>query len=103
MTQTEKQRYLAPEIDVLEMIVEQGFAPSNSNFEDPKVLGWVEGWHKAGWRRGRDELKNPDLWDKLFSLTEMHEVTFIWVKGHDGHAYNERCDRLATAYADSFL
>jgi hypothetical protein len=36
MTQTEKQRYLAPEIEVLEMIVEQGFAPSNSNFEDPK-------------------------------------------------------------------
>ena len=36
MTQTEKQRYLAPEIEVLEMIVEQGFATSNSNFEDPK-------------------------------------------------------------------
>ena len=62
---------------------------------------WVTSWEKAGWRRGRDELKNPDLWDRLFSLTEMHEVTFIWVKGHNGHGYNERCDALATGYADS--
>ena len=48
-----------------------------------------------------DELKNPDLWDRLFNLTNMHEVTFVWVKGHNGHDYNERCDTLATAYADS--
>ena len=69
---------------------------------DAFLLGWVEGWRKAGWRRGRDELKNPDLWEKLYSLTEIHKVSFVWVKGHNGHDYNERCDRLATAYADSF-
>ena len=51
--------------------------------------------------RAKEELKNPDLWDRLFSLTEMHEVTFVWVKGHNGHDYNERCDALATGYADS--
>jgi ribonuclease HI len=62
---------------------------------------WVESWEKAGWRRGRDELKNPDLWKRLVELVRAHEVEFVWVKGHNGHDYNERCDSLATAYADS--
>jgi ribonuclease HI len=62
---------------------------------------WVISWEKAGWRRGRDELKNPDLWKRLVELVRAHEVEFVWVKGHNGHDYNERCDSLATAYADS--
>ena len=76
-------------------------------YSDSKYLvdaynqGWVYSWKKSGWKRGKDELKNPDLWDRLFLLTEKHEVTFIWVKGHNGHDYNERCDALATGYADS--
>lgn len=69
---------------------------------DAFLLGWVESWRAHGWRRGRDELKNPDLWARLYELTNVHEVNFVWVKGHNGHDYNERCDRLATAYADSF-
>ena len=64
-------------------------------------LGWVESWRAAGWRRGREELKNPDLWERLYALTEQHKVSFIWVKGHNGHDYNERCDALATSFADS--
>ena len=63
---------------------------------------WVLSWEKAGWRRGRDELKNPDLWKRLVELVRAHEVKFVWVKGHNGHDYNERCDRLATDFADSF-
>jgi len=70
---------------------------------DAFVEGWVESWRNHGWRRGKEPLKNPDLWEKLYALTEKHKVEFIWVKGHDGHAYNERCDALATAFADSFL
>lgn len=62
---------------------------------------WVTSWEKAGWRRGRDELKNPDLWKRLVELVNSHEVEFVWVKGHNGHDYNERCDTLATSYADS--
>ena len=65
--------------------------------------GWVDSWRAHGWKRGKDELKNPDLWQRLFDLTQRHEVKFVWVKGHDGHAYNERCDALATSFADSFL
>ena len=64
-------------------------------------LGWVESWRAHGWKRGKDELKNPDLWARLHELTTQHDVTFVWVKGHNGHDYNERCDALATAYADS--
>ena len=77
-------------------------------YSDSKYLvdafneGWVYGWREKGWRRGKDELKNPDLWAKLYDLVKSHEVTFVWVKGHNGHDYNERCDKLATAFADSF-
>jgi ribonuclease HI len=70
---------------------------------DAFLLGWVESWREHGWKRGKDELKNPDLWEKLYSLTEKHSVSFVWVKGHNGHDYNERCDALATGFADSFV
>ena len=69
---------------------------------DAFLLGWVDSWRAHGWKRGKDELKNPDLWERLYALTEVHKVSFIWVKGHNGHEYNERCDGLATAYADSY-
>ncbi len=70
---------------------------------DAFLLGWVESWRSHGWKRGKDELKNSDLWQRLYELTRTHTVTFEWVKGHDGHSYNERCDTLATTFADSFL
>lgn len=65
--------------------------------------GWIESWRIKGWKRGREELKNSDLWCKLYELTNLHKVEFVWVKGHDGHEYNERCDALATTFADSFI
>ena len=45
-------------------------------------------------------MKNVDLWKRLLKAKEAHQVTFIWVKGHDGHEMNERCDYLATSAAD---
>jgi ribonuclease HI len=68
---------------------------------DAFLLGWVDSWRQKGWKRGKEELKNVDLWEELYSLVEKHEVDFVWIKGHNGHPYNERCDALATAYADS--
>ena len=50
----------------------------------------------------RSPALNSDLWEKLLLLLDTHEVELVWVKGHDGHPYNERCDKLATAFADSF-
>ncbi len=70
---------------------------------DAFVQHWTDGWKKSNFREGtRDAVKNSDLWRQLLALTDVHEVTFIWVKGHNGHAYNERCDRLATTVADAF-
>ena len=64
-------------------------------------LKWIDGWIRKGWKRGRNEpVKNPDLWKRLLKAMEKHNVTFIWVKGHDGHPINERCDMLATGAAD---
>ena len=62
---------------------------------------WVDGWIKKGWKRGKNEpVKNVDLWNRLLEAKEKHSVTFHWVKGHDGHLQNERCDELATSAAD---
>lgn len=62
---------------------------------------WIDGWIKKGWKRGKNEpVKNIDLWKRLLAAKEPHQVKFIWVKGHDGHPQNERCDTLATTAAD---
>lgn len=65
--------------------------------------GWARSWREKGWRRAdKSPALNPDLWERLLELLDIHEVKLIWVKGHAGHPYNERCDALATAFADSF-
>jgi len=62
---------------------------------------WLEGWIKKGWKRGKNEpVKNVDLWKRLLKAMEPHNVTFHWVKGHNGDPMNERCDELATTAAD---
>ncbi len=62
---------------------------------------WISGWIKKGWKRGKNEpVKNVDLWKRLLKAKERHQVKFIWVRGHDGHPQNERCDALATGAAD---
>ncbi len=64
--------------------------------------GWLDSWRKNGWRKAdRSEVLNVDLWQKLIVQLERHKVTFVWVHGHAGHEYNERCDVLATTFADS--
>ncbi len=65
--------------------------------------GWARNWKKRGWMRSNNEKAlNPELWDKLLTLTDTHCVEFVWVRGHAGHPENERCDELACAAADSF-
>lgn len=62
---------------------------------------WIDGWIRKGWKRGKNEpVKNVDLWKRLLEAAKPHNIKFIWVKGHDGHLENERCDRLATSAAD---
>lgn len=62
---------------------------------------WVDGWIKKGWKRGKnDPVKNVDLWQRLLKAMSEHKVHFNWVKGHDGHSENERCDFLAVSAAE---
>ena len=57
---------------------------------------WIEGWIQKGWKTaGKTPVKNVELWKRLLKAKEIHSVTFVWVKGHAGHEYNERCDTLA--------
>ena len=65
--------------------------------------GWIWGWQKAAWRRKGEEIPNADLWRRLVGLLGVHSVTFVWVRGHDGHPYNERCDKMAQAESARFL
>lgn len=60
--------------------------------------GWVYSWKKNGWKKSdKKPALNVDLWEKLLPLLEKHNVEFVWVKGHNGHPYNERCDTLAVS------
>ena len=62
---------------------------------------WLDGWIKKGWKRGKNEpVKNVDLWKRMLAAKEPHQVSFQWVKGHNGHPQNERCVELATTAAD---
>lgn len=57
---------------------------------------WVHSWKKNGWKKAdKKPALNIDLWEKLLALLDIHNVTFVWVRGHNGHPYNERCDTLA--------
>ncbi len=63
---------------------------------------WIQGWQKKGWKTASGgPVKNQELWERLLKAMKMHEVHFHWVKGHDGHPENERCDKLATTAADA--
>ncbi|WP_026494759.1 ribonuclease HI [Butyrivibrio sp. WCD3002] len=62
---------------------------------------WIENWIKKGWKKSDGKaVKNVELWKRLLGAVEKHNVTWHWVKGHDGHPENERCDTLATTAAD---
>jgi len=64
---------------------------------DAVTKGWLYGWKKRNWKKsgGSDPVLNTDLWERILKMLSIHEVTFIWVKGHAGHPENERCDAMA--------
>lgn len=64
---------------------------------DAVMKEWIYGWRSKQWKKGK--VKNIDLWKRLLPLLEKHTVKFRWVKGHAGHAENERCDKLANRAA----
>ena len=61
------------------------------------ITKWVAGWQRRGWvNASKQPVRNADLWHELIALTAKHKVRWHWVKGHDGHAENERVDQLAS-------
>ena len=65
---------------------------------------WVYGWRDNGWRKkDKKPALNSDLWQNLLDLLEIHSVEFLWVKGHNDHPENERCDKLAVAEYGKYL
>lgn len=66
--------------------------------------GWAASWKAKGWKKAdKSPALNPDLWGTLLDLCELHTVEFVWVKGHAGHPYNERCDTLAQGEAQRIM
>ncbi len=69
---------------------------TDSNYLKGGITGWIHGWKKNGWKTAdKTPVKNVDLWQRLEAAMARHQVSWHWVKGHAGHAENERADELA--------
>lgn len=67
------------------------------------VQKWIYGWMKKGWKTaGNEPVKNKELWQELYELTKIHDVTFNKVKGHADNEFNNRCDELARMESAKF-
>lgn len=67
------------------------------------ITEWLKDWKKRGWKTAdKQPVKNRDLWERLDQLATRHDISWHWVKGHAGHAHNERVDQLATAALERF-
>ena len=63
---------------------------------DAFLKEWLSSWQKNGWKTANKKpVKNRELWEKLLKLSQIHELSWCWIKGHAGHPENERCDKLA--------
>lgn len=79
-------------------------------FSDSKYVvdafkkGWLNNWQKNGWKTSNKKpVLNVDLWNELLALLRVHDVTFFWVKGHNAHPENERCDSLAVSEIEKMI
>ena len=69
---------------------------TDSNYVVKGITTWIHSWMKNHWKNSRKEnVINRDLWERLFSLSQPHDISWQWIKSHKNHAENERCDKLA--------
>ena len=69
---------------------------TDSKYVVDGVTKWLSGWIKNSWRKAdKKPVLNSDLWQEYVKLAKMHNIKWVWVKGHNGHPENERCDKLA--------
>ena len=75
---------------------------TDSMYVKQGITQWLQGWKRRGWRKAdKSPVKNVDLWKQLDELVSSHHVEWHWVKGHSGHAENERADQLANRGIDA--
>lgn len=76
---------------------------SDSQYVIKGLREWMDDWKRKGWKRGRnDPVKNVELWQQLDALRQTHKIEPHWIRGHNEHPENERCDRLAVAAIERF-
>jgi ribonuclease HI len=75
---------------------------SDSQYLVKGLTEWIDGWKRRGWKRKEGPVMNVELWQELDRLRAIHDIKAEWVRGHVGHAENERCDKLAVAVIDQF-
>lgn len=76
---------------------------ADSQYVTKGLVEWMDGWIARGWKNtAKKAVANQDLWRILAELRKKHTLTTQWVKGHDGHAENERCDEMASLEAAKF-
>ena len=74
---------------------------TDSEYVRQGITEWIDNWKRRGWKTsGKKPVKNQDLWQRLDALAAQHEIKWQWVKGHSGHAENERADALANLAID---
>ena len=75
---------------------------TDSQYLQKGMTEWIHGWIKRDWiTKDKKPVKNKELWKRLLRLSQKHGVTWEWIKGHNGHPENERCDELANEALDS--
>ena len=78
------------------------FLHSDSRYVIDGMTKWIEGWQRKGWiTASRKPVLNADLWHELIAAAAPHRIEWTWVKGHSGHAENDRVDQLACAEAEA--
>ena len=76
---------------------------SDSQYVVKGLREWMDKWKKKDWKRTRNDMvKNVDLWKRLDELRQTHQINYHWIRGHNEHPENERCDRLAVAAIEQF-
>ena len=89
-------------LEILKEPCEVTLTSDSKYLTDAINQGWLASWKSKDWRKAdRSPVLNVELWQRIDALLAIHKVTFVWVHGHAGHYYNERCDVLATTFADS--
>ena len=74
---------------------------TDSRYVIDGITKWVHGWQRNGWKNAsKQPVRNADLWHELIAAARPHSIEWVWVKGHNGHAENERVDALACAEAE---